>query len=197
MDKVIFASNNEGKVKEVKAVFAKYSIKVLSMREALVDLIDGGVIDIEETGETYADNAYIKASTVYKMTGIPTIADDSGVEVDYLNNEPGIYTHRWVGKEEPCEKMLKALDGVPECCRGARYKTCLCYVADGKTIYTPDEVIGKIIMEKRGENGFMFDAIFVADGESETFGEMTAERKNKISARGKALRTMAKTLREL
>lgn len=185
---IIFASNNQSKLIEIKAAFEPRGFTILTPYD--IGLND---FDVEETGKSYLENAFIKANAIYQKTGIPAIGDDSGIEVDFLNGEPGIYSHRWYGNEDPCQKMLKALTDVPFEKRTARYITALCYV-DGKELYVDWIVNGHIIETTRGSNGFAFDAIFVPNDMDKTFGEMSTEEKNKISARGQAAQKMAMIL---
>lgn len=185
---IIFASNNASKLIEIKAAFEPRGFNIITPED--IGLKD---FDVEETGNTYAENAFIKANAIYTKTGIPAIGDDSGIEVDYLHGEPGLYSHRWYGNEDPCQKMIKALEGVPYEKRTAHYITTLCYV-DGKEMYVDGVINGHLIDNARGNNGFAFDAIFIPDGMDKTFGEMEIEEKNKISARGEAAKEMVKIL---
>lgn len=182
---IIFASNNISKLQEIRKAFESENIEIKSLDD--VGLTN---FDIEETGQTYAENAFIKAKAVYERTGIPAIGDDSGIEVDYLNGEPGVFSHRWHGNDDPCQKMINALKGVPYEKRKAHYKTTLCYY-NGNELYVDDVIHGHLLEEAKGHKGFSYDGIFLPDGFDKTFGELNLDVKNEISARGKAARRMA------
>lgn len=196
---IIFASNNAGKLKEVKEILKNISldnkpVKVLSMKEA------GICMDIEENGSTFEENAIIKAKTVSdaaKAAGNPAIviADDSGLEVDFMNKEPGIYSARWMGEDTSYHEknliILNRLAGVPMEKRTARYISVIaCVFPDGRTMTEYGTVEGHIGYAETGENGFAYDPILVTKEYGRTFAELSLEEKNAISHRGKALRAM-------
>lgn len=188
-NKIIFASNNESKLKEHREVLSKYGIEVISQRDAGVDM------DIEESGTTYIANARIKANTIYSILHKAVFADDSGIEVDALNGEPGVYSHRYAKDGQHCAKMLNDLKDVPDENRGARYVTHVHYINEDGAHYDFEETCeGKITTEERGEKGFIFDRIFeVSTGKM--YSEMSLSEKNAISARGKAARKMANVIK--
>lgn len=183
--KIILATNNKGKIAEMKQKLSTYSIDVISQKDAGLD------IEIEETGETFEENAVLKAEVVYKETGSAVIADDSGLMIDALDGQPGVFSHRFVGPnatdEDRINKILDLMNGIPESKRTARFKCVICYIDNnGKKNIFEGTVEGKIGFEPRGNNGFGYDPIFVlANGK--TFAEITAEEKNQISHRGKAI----------
>lgn len=189
MTKIILASNNKGKIKEVKEICKDMQVEIVSMKEAGID------IDIEENGTTFEENALIKAEAVMKLTGELTIADDSGLEVDYLNKEPGVYSARYMGEDTSYEiknqALLDRLKGVPKEQRTARF---VCAVAavfpDGETCVRRETIEGYIGEKPAGENGFGYDPIFYIDEYNCSTAELTSEQKNALSHRGKALRAI-------
>ena len=189
MTKIIFASNNKGKIKEVKEICKDMQVEIVSMKEAGID------IDIEENGTTFEENALIKAEAVMKLTGELTIADDSGLEVDYLNKEPGVYSARYMGHDTSYDiknnMLLDRLKGVPDEKRTARF---VCAVAaafpDGTTEVVRGTIEGRIGYEIAGEHGFGYDPIFYLPEYGCTTAELDPEKKNELSHRGKALRAM-------
>lgn len=189
MTKIILASNNKGKIKEVKEICKDMQVEIVSMKEAGLD------IDIEENGTTFEENALIKAEAVMKLTGELTIADDSGLEVDYLNKEPGVYSARYMGEDTSYEiknqALLDRLKGVPKEQRTARF---VCAVAavfpDGETCVRRETIEGYIGEKPAGENGFGYDPIFYIDEYNCSTAELTSEQKNALSHRGKALRAI-------
>ena len=189
MKKVIFATQNEGKVKEIKKILEGLPVEVLTMGEAGID------IDIEETGKTFEENAIIKAEALKEYTDAIILADDSGLEIDFLNKEPGVYSARYLGKDTSYEVknqvILDRLKDVPKDARTARF---VCVIAAaGKnipTITTEATIEGHIGYEAKGTNGFGYDPIlFINDFERST-AELSPEEKNQISHRAKALNEM-------
>jgi XTP/dITP diphosphohydrolase len=188
MNKMIFASSNPGKIQEIKALLPEWNIVGLS--DIKWDT------EIEETGKTLAENAEIKASTIYTATGIPVFADDTGLLVDALNGEPGVYSARYAGPEcdanANMDKMLLALNG--ESNRKARFCTSICFM-DGKGVhFFEGEVLGNIAAQRLGEKGFGYDPIFVPEGSDLSFAQMTSQKKNEISHRGRALQKLKQFL---
>ncbi len=178
--KIVLASNNENKLREIREVLSPYGFEVISQSEAGVDG------EAEENGKTFAENAYKKAEMAYKITGLPVIADDSGLEVDALNGAPGIYSARYAPKGQRRKRVLEEMKNVPDEKRGANFTCCICYIDEkGKARYFEGKCFGKIGYEIRGSNGFGFDSIFMY-GEK-TFAEISSEEKNKISHRANAL----------
>ena len=194
MTKIILASNNKGKIKEVKEICKDMQVEIVSMKEAGID------IDIEENGTTFEENALIKAEAVMKLTGELTIADDSGLEVDYLNKEPGVYSARYMGENTDYHiknaNLIQRLDGVPDEQRTARF---VCAIAaafpDGRVETVRGTMEGRIGYEEKGANGFGYDPIFFLPEYGCTSAELSMEEKNKISHRGKALQAIKEELR--
>ena len=194
MKKVIFATGNEGKMKEIREILGDLDIELLSLKDA------GIHADIVEDGKTFEENAQIKARAIEKLTGEIVLADDSGLEIDYLNGEPGIYSARYMGEDTSYRiknaNLIQRLEGVPDEKRTARF---VCAIAaafpDGtmKTVRATME--GRIGYEERGENGFGYDPIFYLPEYGCSSAEISMEEKNKISHRGKALRAIKDALR--
>ena len=195
MKKLIFATGNQGKLKEIREIMADLDVEVLSMKEA------GVQTEIEENGTTFEENAVIKARAVGKLTGELTLADDSGLEIDYLNKEPGVYSARYMGEDTSYHvknaSLIKRLEGVPMEQRTARF---VCVIAavfpDGRVETARGTIEGVIGYEERGENGFGYDPIFYVPELNCSTAELTPGQKNEISHRGKALRKMIEILKE-
>ena len=193
---IIFATKNEGKVKEVKRMLKDLGADVFTMTEAGID------IDIEEDGETFEENALIKAKAVMEKSGCLVLADDSGLEIDYLNGDPGIKSARYMGHDTSYdiknERILKLLEGVPEEERTARF---VCAIAaafpDGRTVTVKGTMEGIIGYEQKGENGFGYDPIFYVPEIGKYSAELPLKEKNKISHRGKALLLIKQKLKEM
>ena len=193
MRRIIFATGNAGKMREIREIMADMPVEVVSMKEA------GILADIEENGTTFVENAKIKATEIAKQTKDIVLADDSGLEVDYLNKEPGVYSARYLGEDTPYEvknqAILDRLSGVPKEKRTARF---VCAIAaalpDGKVLTTQATIEGYIGEKPAGENGFGYDPIFYLPEQGCTSAEISAEKKNELSHRGKALREMKKQL---
>ncbi|MBE5958570.1 MAG: RdgB/HAM1 family non-canonical purine NTP pyrophosphatase [Lachnospiraceae bacterium] len=192
---MIFATSNEGKVREVKMMLedAGLNLDLVTMKEA------GIQADIEETGDTFEENAVIKAKAIMEMTGEIAMADDSGLEVDYLDKAPGIYSARFLGEDTPYSvknaHIIKQLEGVEGDERSARF-VCVIAVAfpNGEILTTRGTIEGFITTEERGKNGFGYDPIVYVPEYDMTTGEMDPHLKNSISHRGKALKAMIKLL---
>ena len=184
MKSIILASNNKDKVKEVKEILKGYDI--ISMKEAGID------VDIEENGTTFEENALIKARAIMKLTGQITMADDSGLEIDYLNKAPGVYSARFMGHDTSYDiknkALIQKLEGVKGSDRSGRF---VCAIAvcfpDGREIVKRGTMEGLIAEEIKGDNGFGYDPIVYLPEYGRTSGELAPEEKNKISHRGKAL----------
>ena len=194
--RIIFATGNEGKMKEIRMILADLQVSILSMKEA------GLQTDVEENGKSFAENADIKATAIQKLSpGDIVLADDSGLEVDYLNKEPGVYSARYLGEDTSYDiknqAILDRLKGVPKEQRTARFVCAIAAVLpDGKTLVTRETIEGYIGECPAGENGFGYDPIFYVDEYHCSTAELTEEQKNEISHRGKALRSMKKLLHE-
>ena len=196
MKKIIFATGNEGKMKEVRMILADTGYEILSLKDA------GISADIVEDGSTFEENATIKATAISKLPeaeGAVVLADDSGLEIDYLNKEPGIYSARYMGEDTSYDIKNKALidrlEGVPDEKRTARF---VCAIAaafpDGRVETRRGTIEGRIGYEQAGENGFGYDPIFYVPEFSCTTAELSPEEKNKVSHRGNALRLIKEVL---
>jgi len=195
MRRIIFATGNEGKMKEIRAILADLGVPVLSMKEA------GITAEIVEDGKTFEENADIKARTIMELTGDVVLADDSGLEIDWLNGEPGIYSARYMGEDTSYDiknsHLIQLLDGVPQEQRTARF-VCVISAAfpDGRILHGRGTIEGIIGYEIKGENGFGYDPIFYLPEYGCTTAELPPEKKNELSHRGKALREIKMKLRD-
>ena len=194
MKEIIFASKNEGKVKEVRHILNGINAKIISLNDV------GFKDEIAETEDTFEGNARIKAEAIYNKFKLPTIADDSGIIVIQLGNEPGVYSARYAGEnasdEENNKKLLEKLRAFPDPHRG-KFICAAVYFFGDDFITTRGEVEGIIIREARGTNGFGYDPLFLPDGFDKTTAELPPEIKNKISHRFKAFNQLKKYLMEL
>lgn len=186
---ILFATGNENKMKEIRMILADLGMPIRSMKEAGID------IDIVEDGSTFEENAIIKATAISKLTGDIVLADDSGLEIDYLNKEPGIYSARYAGVDTSYDiknqMLLDRLEGVPEEKRTARFVCAIACVFPDGTVETVRGTIEGIIGHAiEGENGFGYDPIFYLPQYGCTTAELDPEKKNELSHRGKALRAM-------
>lgn len=196
MKKLIFATGNEGKMREVRMILSDLGIEVLSLKEA------GIAAEVEENGNTFEENAVIKAKEIMKLTGEIVLADDSGLEVDALNGEPGIYSARYLGYDTSYkiknQSLIQRLEGKTGNERSARF---VCAIAaafpEGKIITTRGTMEGQIGYEEKGENGFGYDPIFYLPQYECYSGELPLEEKNKLSHRGQALRLMKEELKKI
>ncbi|WP_286235309.1 XTP/dITP diphosphatase [Thalassotalea sediminis] len=197
MTTIVLATGNQGKVKELAALLANKGITVKPQSEF-------NVSDVPETGTTFVENAIIKARHAAYVTGLPAIADDSGLEVDALQGAPGVYSARYAGESasdnDNNQKLLKALHGVPKELRSARFHCVLVYMAHAND---PTPIIchgvweGSIVTEQRGEQGFGYDPLFWQDDLQMTSAQLSREQKNALSHRGKALAQLATQLEAL
>ncbi len=195
MKRIVFATGNAGKMKEVRMILADLGAEVVSMKEA------GISVDIEENGRTYEENALIKARAVAAATGDIVLADDSGLEVDGLNGEPGVYSARYLGEDTPYSvknaNLIERLVGVPEEKRTARFVCAIAAVLpDGRELTTRASIEGRIGYEEKGSGGFGYDPIFYVPELRKTTAELTEEEKNLVSHRGKALQLMKEELKK-
>ncbi|MCJ2147390.1 XTP/dITP diphosphatase [Bacillus sp. GM2] len=193
MKEVIIATKNEGKVREFKAMLEPRGYDVKS----LLDI--GYTPEIEETGQTFEENAVIKAETISKETGKIVIADDSGLSVDYLGGSPGVYSARYAGEEKNdlanLKKLLKELEGVEKEDRSARFRCALALCTPGQETKTVEgSVEGYITEEPRGTNGFGYDPVFLVKDKDQTMAELSSGEKNKISHRAEALKKLSALL---
>ncbi|WP_114765832.1 XTP/dITP diphosphatase [Vibrio rhodolitus] len=196
MSKIVLATGNQGKVREMADLLADFGFEVLAQSEF-------NVTEADETGTTFIENAIIKARHAAKETGLPAIADDSGLEVDYLKGAPGIYSARYAGAdasdEENLNKLLNAMQGVPEEQRTARFHCVLVLMrhADDPTpIVCHGKWEGRILTEAQGENGFGYDPIFYVPEDNCSSAQLEPTRKKQLSHRGKALKALFATLAE-
>ena len=193
--RIVFATGNAGKMKEIREILSDLELEVVSMKEIGIEM------PIEEDGTTFEENALIKARAVARQCGEIVLADDSGLEVDYLNGEPGIYSARYMGEETPYSiknaNIIGRLEGIPDEKRTARFVCAIAAVfPDGQEMVTSGEIEGRIDYEEKGKNGFGYDPIFYVPEFGRTTAELSDEEKNSISHRGRALRRMKEKLRE-
>lgn len=191
--RIIAATGNVGKIKEIKKIFSDDNVEIISMGEIGID------IDIEENGTTFEENSLIKARTIAKMTGEIALADDSGLCVDALGGAPGIYSARYAGDdasdEERIEKLLGELSDEKN--RSAKFVSVIAVVfPDGKEMTACGEVKGKIAYKSSGNGGFGYDPVFISDELGKTFGDASADEKNEISHRARAINKMYQMMKE-
>ena len=194
--KVVLASKNRHKLEEISKITEKFDMELILQSELGVD------IDVEETGTTFEENSFLKADAVMKATGLPALADDSGIAVDALNGEPGVYSARY-GFDDTLddwgrlELLLKNTENVPDGQRQAQFVCVITMVTpDGKTIQARGEIHGELTREPRGENGFGYDPIFYYPPLGKTTAELSPEEKNQVSHRANALRIFYEKLKE-
>lgn len=191
--KIILASNNKKKMAEMQTLLADLGVEVVSQREAGCDF------EVEETGTTFEENAYLKAIAVTNATGEAAVADDSGLMVDALDGAPGVYSARFTGNHEDSDEqrylyLLDKLQGVTE--RGAKFVSCICCTfPNGDVLRSRGECPGTIALAPSGNGGFGYDPVFVPDGFDCTMAELSAEKKNEIAHRGKAIRKFKEELK--
>lgn len=195
MKKIIFATGNAGKMREIREIMADMDVEVMSMKEAGINA------DIEENGDTFEANARIKAEAIAAHTDYIVLADDSGLEVDYLNKEPGVYSARYMGEDTSYEiknqAIIERLAGIPKEKRTARFVCAIAAVLPDKQVLVTRETIEGYIGERpAGVNGFGYDPIFYVDEYQCSTAELSEEEKNAISHRGKALRAMKALLHQ-
>ena len=212
METIIFATKNKGKIKEINEILADMNVNVISMEEA------GITIDVVEDGKTFEENAMKKAVQVMEIGGKITLSDDSGLEIDYMDKAPGIYSARFMGEAvhgvssgeaiarfmgedtpypERFKVIFEKLNDVPEEKRTARFVSCIAAAfPDGRRLVSYDTVEGIIGYEAKGENGFGYDPIFYVPEKGKYMAELSSEEKNAISHRGKALRKMKEMLKK-
>ena len=194
--KVVLASKNKHKLEEISKITEKFGIDLILQSELGIDL------DVEETGTTFEENSFIKAEAVMKATGLPALADDSGIAVDALNGEPGIYSARY-GFDESLDDwgrlqlLLKNTEHVPDGQRQAQFVCVITMVTpEGQTIQARGEIHGELLREARGENGFGYDPIFFYPPFGKTTAELSPEEKNSVSHRGNALKLFYEKMKE-
>lgn len=193
--KMILASNNAAKLRELRELLSDLDVELLSQREA------GCEFEVEETGETFEENACLKAAAVTRATGEAAVADDSGLAVDALSGAPGVRSARFTGSHEDSDAarnayLLRLLAEVPEEKRGAKFVSCICCtLPDGTVLRARGECGGRIAYAPRGENGFGYDPLFLSDDyPGRTMAELLPEEKNSVSHRGRAIRRFREEL---
>lgn len=197
MKNLIIASNNKGKIQEIKEILKSYKLNIMSQKEAGVD------IEVDEDGSTFMENAYKKAHEIYKLKNDSiVISDDSGLMVDALDGAPGIYSARFAGEhgnsEKNNEKLLELLKGVPIEKRKAKFVCAIVLIVDKNTVIRAQgEVYGYITEEARGRDGFGYDPLFYVPQYNKTFAEITSDEKNTISHRGRALEKLSEEISKL
>ncbi len=189
MKKIVFATGNKDKMREIKEIMADVDVEVVSMKEA------GISVDVDENGTTFEENAFIKARAIAEYTDAIVLADDSGLEIDYLDKAPGVYSARFMGEDTSYEiknqALIDKLDGVPKEERTARFVCAIAAVLPDKSgLVVRENMEGYIGYHAEGENGFGYDPIFFLDEFGCSSAALSREQKNAISHRGKALRTM-------
>lgn len=194
--KIVFATGNEGKMKEIRLILADLGMEILSMKEA------GVCLDIVEDGATFGENAAIKAKAVWEKTGGIVLADDSGLVIDYLNGEPGIYSARYMGEDTSYEiKNQVLIDRLKDAKGAERSARFVCNIAavlpDGQVVHTEETMEGLIAETPAGAGGFGYDPILYIPEFGKTSAELSIEEKNQISHRGKALEAMKHKLKEI
>jgi len=182
---IVLATHNKDKQAELSKVLNSKDVNILSLK----DFPEIG--EIIEDGKTLKDNALIKAREIYKITGLPSISDDTGLEVDALNGEPGVFSARYAGENcsylDNVNKILKNMSKIPLDLRGAKFKTVMAFVSEKMELVSEGSVEGLITKEPKGIGGFGYDPVFYIPEMMKTFAEMTIEEKNYISHRGKAI----------
>ena len=189
MKKIVFATGNKDKMREIREIMTDCEVEIFSMKEAGID------VDIVENGTTFEENALIKAKAIAEHTDAIVLADDSGLEIDALNKEPGIYSARYMGEDTSYtvknRNLIERLEGVPKEQRTARFVCAIAAVLPGgKELVTRQTMEGYIGYEPEGENGFGYDPIFFLEEYGCSSAALSREQKNAISHRGKALRAM-------
>ena len=195
MNRILLATHNKDKAKEFRGIFSDLGIELLTLDAFPL------VGPVEEDAPTLEENALKKAAEVFRQTGVPSLADDTGLEVRYLNDAPGVYSSRYAGPRasyaDNVHKLLRALRGVPPRRRGARFRAVLAFVpANGNEVLVEGTVGGVITESPHGNGGFGYDPVFRPNGHSKTYAEMEIEIKNQISHRALAGRKMAEVLRK-
>lgn len=194
--KMVLASKNQKKLTELQAILQQLGVQCMLEQDAGVDL------EVEETGTTFEENALLKARAVMQATGLPAIADDSGLEVDALDGAPGVYSARYGGAAcrsdaDRNRLLLQRMEQVPDTARTARFVSVItCCMPDGTVLTARGSCEGLILREGRGTDGFGYDPLFYVPQEQQTFAQLPPERKNAISHRGKALAAFAEKMKE-
>lgn len=189
--KVIIATRNSDKGDELKSLLQPHGIEGMTLNEFDAE---GAIPEIEETGVTLEENAFIKAREIHSLTNMPIIADDTGLEVDALDGEPGVYSARYAGEgctyEDNVNKLLQSLNGTAPAQRSACFRTVACFVDTDKELSAEGSVEGVITENPTGEHGFGYDPVFYVPRLGKTYAELTEDEKNRYSHRGKAIREL-------
>ncbi len=193
---IVAATHNENKIREIHAITAPFELKIISRKEAGVP-----DFDIEEDGDTFEENSLKKAMEIHKACGLPTIADDSGLMVDFLDGAPGVYSARFAGEEgndtKNNERLLELLADVPFEKRTGKFVSVITLVfSEGDIVVARGECSGHILFNMAGENGFGYDPLFAPEGYKESFGQLGPELKNRISHRARALNILRERLKQ-
>lgn len=190
--KLIIASNNERKIREIKKILEPLGFDILSQKEANIN------IEVEEMGNTYEENAILKAEAIHNITKTAVLSDDSGLSIDYFDGAPGLYSARFkpeLSSKDTNEYILNEMRNVKDEERIAYFVCCICFINDnGEKIIVEEKCNGKIAYEAKGDNGFGYDPIFYLEEYGKTMAEISEEEKNKISHRGKALQKLREKL---
>ena len=190
METYILASNNKNKLREYKEKLSEFGIDVISQSEAGIN------IEVEETGTTFAENAELKAKAIYDLVKKPVISDDSGLSVDALGGDPGVFSHRFAGPtdQDRINKILTLLENVDDEKRTAHFTCAICFIDEnGNEHIFEEKCEGTIARKQEGENGFGYDPIFLYEGK--TFADISSEEKNEISHRGRAIKSFVNYIR--
>lgn len=192
---IILATNNKSKVKEISEMMSGNDITFVSLADAGIN------VEVEETGTTFEENALLKAREICKLSGKPTISDDSGLEIDALDGAPGIYSSRFMGEDTSYDiknnALIEKLENVADPDRTARFRCCMALVLpDGREFVTEGAMEGIIAREPKGINGFGYDPILFIPEYNRTSAELSSEEKNNISHRGEALRKMIEVIKK-
>ena len=192
---IILTTNNKSKVKEISEMMSGSDITFVSLADAGIN------VEVEETGTTFEENALLKAREICKLSGKPTISDDSGLEIDALDGAPGIYSSRFMGEDTSYDiknnALIEKLENVADPDRTARFRCCMALVLpDGREFVTEGAMEGIIAIEPKGINGFGYDPILFIPEYNRTSAELSSEEKNNISHRGEALRKMIEVIKK-
>lgn len=195
MKKILFATTNEGKMREIRMILADFEVEICSLKDA------GLQVDIDEDGQTFEENAIIKAKALRPYSDAIILADDSGLEIDYINKEPGVYSARYMGEDTPYDiknaNLISRLADAKDEERSARFVCVIAALLPDGTLLTARETMeGRIAYKPAGENGFGYDPIFYLPEYGMTSAQISPEEKNRISHRGKALQVMKEKLRD-
>lgn len=195
MKRIVLATNNPHKIRELKTLLAEIDADLASIQEIQ------GATELREDGSTFQENALQKAKAAFEATGVPSLADDSGLEVFYLNGRPGVRSARYAGPgatdERNNEKLLTEMRGVPPRRRRAQFRAVTAFVNGTTELVTEGVCLGRLGEQPRGSNGFGYDPIFIPEGFSKTYAQLTSDEKNQISHRSKAIRAMKEALKRL